>query len=177
MKEIFGAIAQYARAYRRMECLQQGNDSVFPTGDQKTGVIAEFYGKLFAQNEYSSAKVSYTRHSTKGCDLIVKESGRRVRKIEVKAVSAYSGAGRISPVHSGWTHLYLFRLDENFQPVGFWVMKRKSFRGLQFPMRHRAMPVEGKPKSGSAEFNNRESKLAELLKVLCRAKAGIPRRR
>jgi hypothetical protein len=177
MRQAFDVIARYAVAYNEFENIQGDNATApFAKGDQKTGVIAEYYGKLFAQREHPNAKVSYAGHSTNGFDLLVQEPGSADRRIQVKAVSAHSVTGRVSPIHSGWTHLYLIRLDKGFQPVGFWVMTLGSFRSAQFPLLHRTMPEDGKPRSGSVEFSGRVSRLSELREVLHRAMTEAPRR-
>ena len=161
MKRILDAIARYARAYEGLEELQ---DRIhLSVGDQKTGVIGEFYGKLYAQTKYPTAKVTYARPSTTSHDLVVKRRGRRPQKIQVKTVSEFSETKRLSPLHPGWDELYLMRLDRKLKPVGFWVIERDHREEwMKKPLKHRTMPEHDQSRSGSVEFRGRASKLAEL---------------
>jgi hypothetical protein len=181
MRDLFEAICRYAVAYNEVERFQpkvykekHGKNAKAPlaSGDQKTGVFAEFYAKLFAQSEYPSAEVEYAGHSTKGYDLVVQTDGTVVHRIQVKAVSGHSATSRISPIHDGWTLLYLMRLDRVFRPIGFWVLERGAFADGELLLQHKTMPEEGQPETGSVEFKGQASSLTKLQLALDTARRG-----
>jgi len=166
LKRIFAVIARYADTYCEMERLQ-GEGAPLQTGDQKTGVIAEFYGRLYVESQYPRPgyEVSYAAQG-EAWDIEVRRRGRLVRKIQVKGVSAHADYDRVSAIHPGWNDLYLLRLDHKLQPEGFWVIDATSVNWARRKLKHRTMPKHDKPESGSAEFHDREPKLDELLAIL-----------
>ncbi len=152
MDEIFQAIAQYARAYAVLEELQRRNNSPLPIGDQKTGVIAEFYARLYAQTRYPGAAFEYGSASKHAWDLKVRRSGRETLKIQVKAVSWHSKTSRISPIHPGWHELWLMRLDKTFLPEGFWIIRANGRAWAERKLANKTMPRRGVMGTGSKEF-------------------------
>lgn len=122
MQEIFKAISTYADAYKSLEQIQRRDGSMLPIGDQKTGVIGEFYARLYAASIYPHAELVYGHPSEHAWDIKLRQAGREDHKIQVKTVSAHSSTSRISKIHPGWHELYLLRLDEDFFPVGFWSL-------------------------------------------------------
>ncbi|MBN2465641.1 hypothetical protein JXD38_08500 [candidate division WOR-3 bacterium] len=174
MRKIFKAIDDYAKAYNAVETYQfKGPSGPLSKGDQKTGVFAEFYAKLFAQMEYADAQVEYAKSSTKECDLIVREGSGSVQLIQVKAVSGHSATSRISPIHAGWDLLYLVRLDKGFRPIGFWIVTKDQFEGIEFPVKHSMMPRSDTPGSGSAVFSGCTPRLRDMNRVLDEAQAAV----
>jgi len=106
-KQIIDGIRVYAEAYAAFQKLQDENPDFLAVGDQKTGVIGEFFGLLYARSIYPSAKVVYAADpSQTGWDLEVSgdDSGRDV-KVQVKTVSGYSKTRTITPLFPGWDHL------------------------------------------------------------------------
>lgn len=162
MKEALRTIEHYAEAYSGMERLQKGKDAPFARGDQKTGVIAEFYGRVYAQSRYPACAVSYAKHSTKGYDLEIKAHGKVVRRIQVKAVSAYSCARKVSPIRSGWDDLYLLWLDKRFLPIRFTVITAASAKWASDTLTNGTMPGFQSDQIGSEELRGGEDKTVEL---------------
>jgi hypothetical protein len=163
-RNIFPAIEQYARAYRTLGDLHRQYRTLVPNGDQKTGVIAEFYARLFARIRYAGAKFEFGPTSQHAWDFKVTVPGRRRRfNIQVKAVSAHADWNRISPIHRGWNELWLMRLDRSFHPVGFWIVPAHSFdwKGKK-KMLNRTMPKRSKAGSGSKAFKHATDHLDAL---------------
>jgi len=170
MHEYFSAIRDYAKAYAQMEALQRRSGALLPVGDQKTGVIAEFYGRLYAADQYPSAQLIYGTPSEHAWDITVRRTGALDHKIQVKAVSVHSRTSRISPIHPGWQELYLMRLDADFLPVGFWVLNASAATWSESKLGASTMPRADAPGTGSAAFCGAADKLDLLLRVLSQAR-------
>jgi hypothetical protein len=149
-----------------LEKLQRSKDSLLPVGDQKTGVIAEFYGRLYAQQQYPEAVLVYGTPSERAWDIIVRRKNQTDHKIQVKAVSAYSETSRVSIIHPGWHELYLIRLDKMLWPEGFWVLLATDADWSSDKLEGSTMPKRGTAGSGSRSFTNAADKLPALLEVL-----------
>jgi hypothetical protein len=137
INEIRSAIAAYAPTYAALQRLQvQGG--LLPPGDQKTGCIGEFYGQLYLMARSPKARIAFGGHSNKCWDFRVEENGRE-SLIQVKTVSQYSTTRLLSPLHHGWQELFVFFLDSDFLPTGFWIVADSSFversprKGLRCP--------------------------------------------
>jgi hypothetical protein len=165
MKTIFGIIRKYATAYEALENLQRSETLLFPIGDQKTGVIAEFYARLYVKNKFPHALLKYGTPSQHAWDIIVQKNNIAC-KIQVKAVSAYSETSRISPIHPGWSELYLMRLDKQFWPVGFLVLRAKDVNWRSEKLSGTTMPKPGIPRSGSHYFKKATDELPRLIQIL-----------
>ena len=124
MKEHFSAIQEYALAYDAMERLQRTDSAVFPSGDQKTGVIGEFYARLYAKQQWlePQAEHVYGSPSEKAWDITIRRRDVPDHKIQVKTVSSHSQTSTVSKIHAGWDELYLLRLNKDFMPIGFWTL-------------------------------------------------------
>jgi len=173
VRQILEAIEQYADAYNRLEDMQKKKEKEMPwlpIGDQKTGVIGEFYTKIYLKSIYPDAEIVYGNPSQKGWDLEIKAGPKCIRKVQVKTVSEYSSARRISPIHSGWDQLFLVYLDKNFLPVALWEIDDTNIMPGCGVLKNRTMPKPGDPKSGSVAFANRKDRLAELLQAIQRIK-------
>ena len=168
VRQILKAIEQYADAYNQLEDMQKEMPSWLPIGDQKTGVIGEFYTKIYLESIYPDAKIAYGNPSQQGWDLEI-EVGPKCIRVQVKTVSEYSSTRRISPIHSGWD-LFLVYLDKKFLPVAFWEIDGTNIVPGDGVLKNRTMPKPGDPKSGSVAFANRKDRLAELLQVIQRIK-------
>lgn len=167
MKEIFDAILTYAQAYGILEDIQRGANPALPRGDQKTGVIAEFYARLFARHCFADAELAYGSPSQRAWDIAVRRTGQREHYVQVKAVSSHSTTHRISPIHEGWHELWLFRLDRKFAPEGFWVLSARDCDWSNSTLKASTMPrgtVLGRP------FTNAKDRLCDLLAVLKEAR-------
>ncbi len=164
--EIFEAIKKYAEAYDLLEGLQGKRDDLLPVGDQKTGVIGEFYGRLFAKRQYSDSEHRYGSPSQPAWDITIRRSGQGGHKIQIKTVSAYSKTNRVSIIHPGWHELYLLRLDKDFQPEGFWTLLASRVDWSSDKLKGSAMPRPHAPNSGSQSFSNATDKLDVLLSIL-----------
>jgi hypothetical protein len=124
-KEIEALIRQYAAVYKKFEELQSGDHSALPNGDQKTGVIGEYYAKCYVYKKFG-VDAEYAK-SGECYDLRFISEGRLI-KIQVKSVSAHSKTRIVAPLNlkrvdneKPFDYLYLISLDENFIPDGFYV--------------------------------------------------------
>lgn len=109
-------IKRYAAIYYEFETFQKKSKIMPTNGDQKTGVIGEMYIYQYLKHLYPTDKVSFGTTSQKGWDIQV---GRNIY-VQVKTVSAHSNYRTISPIHEGWTELFLVSLDKDFRPNGIW---------------------------------------------------------
>ena len=171
MKDIFAAITAYAHAYAVLENFQRSADSALPRGDQKTGVIAEFYARLFARHCFQGAELVYGSPSQRAWDITVRRVGSPLNYVQVKAVSSHSTTSRISPIHEGWNELWLFRLDRDFAPEGFWVLDAADCDWSNSTLKASTMP---RGTSLGRPFANAKDRLRELIAVL--GDAGAPNR-
>ncbi len=169
MRDHFAAIREYAKAYAALEKLQHQEKALLPIGDQKTGVIAEFYARLYAVDQYPGAEHLYGTPSQHAWDITVRRPLVADHKIQVKAVSAYSKTSRISPIHPGWGELYLMRLDDNFHPAGFWTLEASAVTWSGTKLGASTMPPTGS--LGSSPFFGAVDRLERLLEVVSNAQA------
>jgi hypothetical protein len=159
--QILETIGNYADAYDRLEELQK--TQWLPGGDQKTGVIGEFYALVYLKSIYPTAKITFGKTSQEGWDLRV-ETGSESLTVQVKTVSYFSSTRRVSPIHPGWDRLFLLYLDKKLTPIGFWEIANASWKSRK--LAHRTMPRPGIPSSGSAEFVNRKDLLPKLKRAI-----------
>src|SRR5262245_15690110 len=92
--DIEKAIEDYARAYQRLEDLQTleaekpSCERLLPQkGDQKTGLIGEYWAIRYARLIFPDAMVVFGGHSQKGWDFKVIRERRRPLYIQLKTVS------------------------------------------------------------------------------------------
>ena len=163
---IAAGIRKYAAAYSELERLQNAYGIYLPNGDQKTGVIAEFYARLYASYIFPNATLCYGSTSEPGWDIKIKVPPRAVSLVQVKAVSAYSKTSRISPIHGGWDYLWLLRLDGKFWPEAFWELKAGQVAWSKQTMSHRTMPTIGMNRQGSTEFAYAMDKSKEFIAII-----------
>jgi len=138
------AIASFAQAYEALENLQahearkEAHSALLPpTGDQKTGLIGEYWAIRYARIIFKDATVIFGGHSQKGWDLKIVKPRASTRYIQIKTVSDF-GKGKVSPIcvpskkreandepdmPDYWDELWLLRLDRHFQPVVLWRLK------------------------------------------------------
>lgn len=169
MQDIFDAIDQYAEAYGRLEQLQRSRTKEIPIGDQKTGVIAEFFARIYAKHRFPKATFEFGTASEHAWDIKVLLPGESAIKVQVKAVSAHSKTSRVSPIHPGWHQLWLMRLDEYLRPQALWIIKAQDAAWSKAPLKNRTMPRLGNAQSGSVELrcgtNETSAFLAALMSV------------
>jgi len=162
-KDIIAAIRDYATAYERFQRFQNSHPDQLPLGDQKTGVIGEFYAMLHVRSEYPGCTVTFAS-PTASWDIEV--SGEHDLKIQVKAVSDYSTTRIISPIFPGWDHLYLLALDRAFLPTGFWTVTTPNIFGSRPALRSQKMRDPARPTSGSPNIPFGNNRVAELLPLI-----------
>lgn len=175
MQEIFDAIDQYADAYARLEQLQRSRTLEIPIGDQKTGVIAEFFARIYARHRFPEAALEFGSASEHAWDIKVLRPGQPELKVQVKAVSAHSQTSRVSPIHPGWHQLWLMRLDENLRPHALWVVEAKTAAWSNTLLKNRTMPKLGNPQSGSAELRAGANETTQFLATLLTANPSFHR--
>ncbi|MEI6654810.1 MAG: hypothetical protein WCP45_08585 [Verrucomicrobiota bacterium] len=158
-QKIIASIREYASAYDCFQQLQDLHPAHLPIGDQKTGVIGEFYAMLFARSVYSGCSVNFA-HPTQPWDIEI--SGEQDILIQVKAVSAYSKTRIISPIFPGWDHLYLLSLDRALLPDGFWVVTDPNIFSGRESLRSQKMRSPVLPNGGSLHIPFGENRVAEL---------------
>lgn len=163
---IFSAIAEYAIAYARLEAIQRKRPNDLPRGDQKTGVIAEFFARIFSRTRFPKATLEFGTTSEHAWDLRVIRSNIVPLHIQVKAVSAHADIRGISPLHPGWNELWLMRLDKSLSPEGFWCFRKNEVSWSHKTIKSSTMPRRTKPKTGSAIYREARDKLPELLRAL-----------
>lgn len=166
MEEHLHAIRQYAKAYKTLEKLQRAANALLPIGDQKTGVIAEFYARIYAQIQFPSSQLLFGTPSEHVWDIKVRTPGQQDHLIQVKCVSAHSKTNRVSQIHPGWNELYLLRLDEEFWPIGFWTLKAVNAAWSTARLGGSTMPKRGTAPSGSLAFSSAVDRLDEMLKAI-----------
>ncbi len=169
MQEIFDAIDQYAVAYARLEQLQRSRPLEIPIGDQKTGVIAEFFARIYARHRFPEAALEFGSASEHAWDIKVLRPGQPELKVQVKAVSAHSQTSRVSPIHPGWHQLWLMRLDEHLRPHALWVVEAQTAAWSNTLLKNRTMPKLGNPQSGSAELRAGSNETIPFLAALVTA--------
>lgn len=113
----------YSKVYTKFEEFQKEN--ILPNGDQKTGVIAEYYAKIYIEKIIlkGNKKIRYSNPGS--CfDLSYFDNNGQEIKVQVKAVSAYSKTRIIAPLNlseNAFDILYLFDLDKYFMPINFYI--------------------------------------------------------
>jgi hypothetical protein len=122
-------IQKYAVVYQEFELLQASNNQILVGGDQKTGVIGEYYAKCYIES-LGVKKVEYAKPG-ESFDLKY-HSAEGTIKVQVKAVSAHSKTRTIAPLNltkSSFDFLYLISLDKNFIPNGFYINTYEYLKG------------------------------------------------
>ena len=153
VSDIINLISEYSKTYQKFEDFQ---DILLASGDQKTGVIGEYYAALYIQKEFGVSTVYSKSNSEHDIEYIHKN---KTYKIQVKTVSAHSDTRTISPIKNGdWSELYLISLDKNFEPNGFWINTKQD---LQFDddgkISYVRMPkITSKLKKGRIDFTNNQ---------------------
>ena len=160
---IEAAFDEYVKAYANLETLQK-NSNLLPGGDQKTGVVGEYYALLFALGTFKAASITLMPNSQKAMDIKVGQEPNPTR-IQVKTISAFSKTGKISSIKErGWELLYILHFDELFQPNGFWVVTPQDIHESATSKHLNEVygPRPDKPRT-AGKINFHENRLEELL--------------
>lgn len=161
--EILAAISEYARAYRRLDDIQQSPDSVIPPGDQKTGPIGEFYSYVYLKQTYADCSLTYGNHSQPGWDIRVRRIDHPDILIQTKTVSEYNKRRRITPIHHGWDQLLVLYVSRSFQPLGFWIVTDSSIVTPDNSLVGRCCPNPDRPRTGSPTIDFGTNRVSDLL--------------
>lgn len=165
-------IAQYAKLYSSFEELQEKND-ILPKGDQKTGVIGEYYAKCYANCIAQNAQYGKPGEVA-DLNYVDKKTGKKVA-VQVKCVSAHSKTRTIAPLNIEKTKgkrpfefLYLIDLDVNFEPIGFYIntydeiVKKKPNKKRILGTKMKGICSNGKLTAGSAIYDFTDNRVEEL---------------
>ena len=171
MQDIFDAIDQYAKAYGTLEQLQRTRTTEIPIGDQKTGVIAEFYARIYATSRFPNATFEFGSACEHAWDIKVLLPNQPEIKVQVKAVSAHSQTSRVSPIHPGWNQLWL----QHLRPQALWVIESERVTWSQRLMKNRTMQKLGNVQSGSAELRGGANETSAFLAALAAANPSFHR--
>lgn len=175
-------IKDYSELYSLFEILQEGKSSIFPTGDQKTGVIAEYYAKCYIEKYLAKPETVFYAKTNKPYDIEYQTKSGDTIKVQVKAVSAHSKSRRIAPINVNkvdgkpFDYLYLIDLNVNFIPIGFYINTYDSIEKVLLNKKDDRTKLSGtemkgqslgvKSKSGSVLLNFRENQIKELLQAI-----------
>lgn len=163
--DVFRAIRQYALAYKKLEAIQRGG--FLPIGDQKTGVIAEFYAQIYAERVYARVETGHSSQSAWDLKVASSKTGK-FDAVQVKAVSDFSQTRRVSPIHPGWDQLWLICLNAKLEPYSFKIIHKKQVDWADATMKNRVMPGGPDNKAGSAEFEGAEDQTEAMLSAVRR---------
>ncbi len=174
-KQIKDLIIKYAEIYSQFEVLQSGDNSTLPTGDQKTGVIGEYYAKCYIEKTLR-LKAEYSKIN-ESCDIKYNLNGMMM-KVQVKAVSSHSKTRTIAPLNlnlvnneNPFDFLYLISLDKNFIPNGFYIntyteiietLRKKGDERFRIV----SSVMKGNGKIGSWMYNFENDKKDEILAAI-----------
>lgn len=172
-KEINSLIANYANIYASFEKLQKTGK--LSTGDQKTGVIAEYYAKCYIDTTFN-VNAEYAKPGE--CyDVSYTYKGKHIR-VQVKGVSAHSKTRIIAPLNieldngkASFDHLYLISLDEDFKPDGFYIntyeeIKKKMKDKNDNRKKIQGASMQGKNKKGYWLFDFSKNISNEMNKAI-----------
>ncbi|MEQ8685545.1 MAG: hypothetical protein RIE86_09635 [Imperialibacter sp.] len=175
--QIRSLIKKYAEVYGKFEALQDKDRKLLPGGDQKTGVIAEYYAKCYI--EYSNHVVAEYASQGSPFDISYTSSSGQTIRVQVKAVSAHSKTRIIAPLRlfdaegtKTFDDLYLVELGSNFLPVGFYINSFETIQNRALdPSRKRIQGSKmidstDQKKPGSSFFDFSENKVEELLRAI-----------
>jgi hypothetical protein len=173
-EEIRLLVKNYSLIYCQFEKLQ--NENIMPRGDQKTGVIAEYYAKLYIEN-HLGFKCEFAK-SGESYDISYKIGLEKEIRVQVKGVSAHSKTRIIAPLSlynkqakPAFDFLYLIDLNLEFIPIGFYINSYKQVtKNLNDPLKKKVqgttmMQLTNNNKA-SKIYNFKENKVGELIKVI-----------
>jgi len=181
MKEKIGKLIQrYAEVYQDFEELQKQkvDNPELTGGDQKTGVIAEYYAKCYIEATFG-VEATYAK-AGKPFDISYNAKSGKLVEVQVKGVSEHSETRAIAPLrlidsegNPAFDYLYLVDLDRNFLPAGLYIntweqVTSKTEEG-RIKIQGSKMRDTEKGRGGSAVYDFTDNKVEELKKALPRA--------
>lgn len=161
-------IEKYAQVYKEFEDLQKKD--ILAKGDQKTGVIGEYYAKLYLQSLPNVVSVDYANPGALH-DLYCKLTDNLGEfKVQVKCVSAHSTTKTIAPINlspGAFDELYLIALDEAFKPISFFINSYDEIlkKAVNKPRLY-GLKLKNPSKSSNLYLDLSENKIRDLKKVL-----------
>jgi len=160
---------------RNFENFQSSNKFLLPTGEQKVGVIGEFYCMLFLKNLYSEPEfeIDFSENRVDEIyDIKITKSGNEYKKIQVKTVSVYSKTRLTSKINNSdkFDKLLVISLDMNLYPIGLWIInsvdikksKKLIVPGIYFDFNNET----AKTFKGSEVFKISSNKIDEFNKFM-----------
>jgi hypothetical protein len=98
-EELVSIITEYSKAYEKLQKFQEEHEKIIPKGDQKTGVIGEYFGLKILKEIYPESEVELsTNHSQKGYDVRIKKNDS-TEYIQIKTISWFSDKGMSSKIN------------------------------------------------------------------------------
>lgn len=178
-KKILELIDKYAEVYQLFENFQKYKDNkpgLLPLGDQKTGVIGEYYAKCYLESLDGVSEVEYAK-SGNSADITYRKKGHaETIKVQVKCVSHHSQTKTIAPLtlyndvnksQPAFDYLYLIALDDNFKPIGFYI---NAFSDLKLENQDKnrlvGLKMAFRNKTGSKRLNFSNNRFLELKAVI-----------
>lgn len=173
-QEIKSLIENYAKVYADFEKLQKSGE--LPSGDQKTGVIAEYYAKCYIDKTFSV--IAEYAKSGESFDLSYASHSNLIR-VQVKGVSAHSKTRIMAPLNieevngnTPFDFLYMISLDDAFRPDGFYIntyeeIKRRLSENNDKRKKIQGAAMKGKNNQGNWLFdfsNNIVEQLDQVIK-------------
>lgn len=180
LEEIRKLIKEYAKVYIAFEKLQDTKKQILPGGDQKTGVIAEYYAKCYIEQIIKGTNVEYAKQG-EAYDISYRDTKGKKMKVQVKGVSEHSKTRIMAPLNleivektglPPFDFLYLIALDLKFKPVGFYINTFKDVNEKSGPNKRIVGSVmqgkskEGKYKDGSKKYDFEKDLVEEMKRVI-----------
>ncbi len=171
--DIKSLIEKYAQVYEDFEVLQKSG--ILPNGDQKTGVIAEYYAKCYTDKTF---KVESEYAKPGECFDLSYTKDKKKFKIQVKAVSVHSKTRIMAPLNleeiideKPFDFLYLISLDKDFRPDGFYInsfddIKQRLKAKNDGRKRIQGAAMRGDYKNGYWLFDFENNLASELNKII-----------
>jgi hypothetical protein len=137
-EELVSIITEYSKAYIKLEQFQEEHSKIIPKGDQKTGVIGEFFGLKILKETYPKLDVELsTNHSQKGFDVIIK--GDSIQHIQIKTISEFSEKGKSSKINLEFNHdekkqelsgVLIILLEKNLLKGQYLLLDKEEIKNL-----------------------------------------------
>ncbi len=168
-------VIDFGSQQRNFENFQSSNKFLLPSGDQKVGVIGEFYCMLFLKNLYPAPEfeINFSENRVDEIyDIKITKSGKDYKNIQVKTVSIYSKTRLTSKINNPdkFDELIVISLDMNLYPNGLWLInsnvieksKKLIVPGIYFDFDNQI----AKTFKGSEIFKNSPNKIDEFNKFM-----------
>lgn len=172
--EIIQLIQKYSEIYSGFENLQKRK--ILSGGDQKTGVIGEYYVKTYLERKYTG-KITECNYANPGQPFDISyKLNKRLYKVQVKTISDHSETRTIAQLNLDkrpFDHLYLLSLNNDFKPNRLYIctydsIKRKldARKDDRTILKGTIMIGNGKKGSWMYDFDNREDMIEEMRRYL-----------